>query len=326
MGKGLDTAINMIKGNYGEGAIMQGEVSYDIPVITTGILSIDLATGVGGIPRGRITEIYGKPGCGKTSLAMHTIAEAQKMGLNAAYIDVEHAIDPTYSRALGVDMEKLFISQPDSGDEALDISEILLRSGEVTIIVVDSVDALVPKSVIEGEMGDKHVADLARLMSQAVRKLNGVVKKANACYIFINQVRANIAIMGYGPKEVTSGGIALKFYASMRMELTSIGKLKDNQEAVIGNQTRIKIVKNKVASPFKEAEVDLNFGKGFDIPGDILNHAINLKIAEKSGSWYAYKGQKLGQGKQATLIYLTENPSLVSEMKTSILEQKLVGK
>jgi len=319
MGKALESAIRIIKDNYGEGSIMQGNVSFDVDVIPTGCLSIDLASGVGGIPRGRITEVFGKPQSGKSTLALQTVAQAQKLGLNAAYIDVENALDPNYAAALGVDMEKLFISQPDYGEEALEICEILLRSGEINIVIVDSVDALVPKATLEGEMGDKHVANLARLMSQALRKLMALVKKANAVLLFINQTRANIQTTGYGgPQEVTSGGVALRYYTSCRIEVKIIGKLKDD-DTQHGNRVKITFLKNKTASPFKETEIDLIFGRGFSVEGDLVETAVKKKIIKQSGAWFSYGDMRLGQGKINTIAMLSEDTNLAGRIRDEIL-------
>ena len=325
MGRFLDKAVEHVKASYGEGSIFRfSDKPRNVEVISTGVLGIDLMTGVAGFPKGRIIELYGVNSSGKTTLALQTVAQAQSIGLNAAYIDVEHALDPAYSEHLGIKMEDIFISQPDSGEQALETAEMLLRSGELNIVVVDSVDALVPQSVIDGEMGAKHVADLARLMSQAMRKLAAVVSKSNSVFIFINQIRQANFISGYGPQETTSGGVALKFYAGMRIEMRPIGKLKDKNECHIGNRTRLKVVKNKVAPPFKEHELDLIFGQGFVTENDLLEVAIANKIVEVRGAYYYYPQAdlKLGQGKTAALSFLKDNPGLIDEIRMTILSKE----
>lgn len=315
----LENALRRIEKDYGKGAIMKlGEIAsqMNIEVISTGSLAIDLAVGVGGLPRGRVIEIYGPESSGKTTVALHCIAEAQKAGGIAAFIDAEHALDPVYARRLGVDTANLLISQPDDGEQALDITEALVRSGAVDIVVVDSVAALVPKAEIEGEMGDSHVGLQARLMSQALRKLTGVIAKSKTIVIFINQLREKVGVM-FGNPETTTGGRALKFYASIRMEVRKGEALKSGTDA-IGNRTKVKIVKNKVAPPFKVAEFDLMYGTGISREGTILDIATSMDLVKKSGTWYSYNGERLGQGKENVKEYLKEHPEMADEIETII--------
>lgn len=317
--KALDNTLLQIEKQFGKGAVMRlGEdnLSFSQGIIPTGSMSIDLALGVGGVPRGRIIEIYGPESGGKTTLALHIIAEAQKAGGVAAFIDAEHALDPSYARALGVDTDNLLVSQPDTGEQALEITELLVRSGAVDVIVVDSVAALVPRAEIEGDMGDSHMGLQARLMSQALRKLAGVLSKSHTTAIFINQIREKIGVM-YGNPETTPGGRALKFYSSVRLEVRRKGDVKSGADKV-GNRTRIKVTKNKVAPPFREAEVDIMFGRGIDKLGDLINIASDLDILQKSGSFYKYNGETIGQGKEKTSQYLTEHPELESELRLAV--------
>ena len=317
--KALDMAMHQIEKDFGKGSIMMlGEASakMNIEVIPTGALSLDIALGVGGIPRGRVIEIYGPESSGKTTVALHMIAEAQKMGGYAAFIDAEHALDPEYARHLGVDIDDLLISQPDNGEQALEIADALVRSGAIDIIVIDSVAALVPRAEIEGEMGDSHVGLQARLMSQALRKLTGLISKSKCATIFINQIREKVGVM-FGNPETTTGGRALKFYASVRMDVRRIETLKQGGE-MIGNRTRVKIVKNKIAPPFKEAEFDIMFGKGISKEGDILDLAVNLGLVNKSGAWFSCNGDKIGQGRENAKIYLTEHPELMESLDKQI--------
>ena len=307
--KALDAAISQIEKQYGRGSIMRlGDNSNQMKVetIPTGSISLDIALGQGGLPKGRIIEIYGPESSGKTTVALHCVAETQKRGGIAGFIDAEHALDPVYARNIGVDIDNLYISQPDSGEQALEITETMVRSGAVDIIVVDSVAALVPKAEIEGDMGDSHVGLQARLMSQALRKLTSAISRSNCIVIFINQLREKIGVM-FGNPETTTGGRALKFYASVRLDVRRIESIKQQGE-VIGNRTRIKVVKNKVAPPFKEAEFDIMFGKGISKEGDVLDLAANLDIIQKSGAWYAYQGDKIGQGRENAKAYLAEHP------------------
>ncbi len=316
----IDTTIRSIEKQFGKGAIMRlgAEASLvESGVISTGSMSIDLALGVGGVPRGRVIEVYGPESGGKTTLSLHIVAEAQKAGGVAAFIDAEHALDPQYASALGVDIEELLVSQPDTGEQALEITELLVRSGAVDIIVIDSVAALVPRAEIEGEMGQSHVGLQARLMSQALRKLTGVLAKSNTTAIFINQIREKVGVI-YGSPETTPGGRALKFYSSVRMEVRRRGDVKAGADKV-GNATRIKITKNKVAPPFKEAEVDIMFGKGIDSMGDLINIASDLDIIQKSGSFYKYNGENIGQGKAKTGGYLADNPAVRDEVKDLVM-------
>ena len=316
--RALETAMAQIERAYGKGSIMRLGDNADIVVesIPTGSLSLDLALGIGGVPRGRIVEIYGPESSGKTTLALHIVAEAQKRGGEAAFIDAEHALDPSYARALGVDIDSMLISQPDTGEQGLEICEALVRSGAIDVVVVDSVAALTPRAEIEGDMGDSHVGLLARLMSQALRKLAGCISKTNCVVIFINQLREKVGVM-YGNPEVTTGGRALKFYASVRIDVRRIEALKSGSE-IIGNRTRAKVVKNKVSPPFKEAEFDIMFGKGISREGDILDNAANLGIVNKSGAWYAYEGEKIGQGRENAKQFLREHPELCQEIETKV--------
>ena len=307
--KALDAAIAKLEKDFGKGTVMKlGDPAAQVSVetIPTGSLSLDIALGLGGVPRGRVVEIYGPESSGKTTVALHMISEVQKRGGIAGFIDAEHALDPVYARNIGVDIDELYISQPDSGDQALEIAETMARSGAMDIIVIDSVAALVPKQEIEGDMGDSHVGLQARLMSQALRKLTPVISKSNCVVIFINQLREKVGIM-FGNPETTTGGRALKFYASVRMDVRRIETLKQGGE-MIGNRTRVKIVKNKIAPPFKEAEFDIMFGKGISKEGDILDLAVNLGLVNKSGAWFSCNGDKIGQGRENAKIYLTEHP------------------
>lgn len=319
--KALENALSQIEKQYGKGSIMRLGQSdaLNIEVIPTGSLLLDLATGVGGLPRGRIIEIYGPESSGKTTLALHCIAEAQKLGGEAAFIDAEHALDPTYARALGVDVDSLLVSQPDSGEDALSITEALARSGALDMIVIDSVAALVPRAEIDGEMGDSHVGLHARLMSQALRKLAGVVSKSNTVVIFINQLREKVGVI-YGNPEVTTGGRALKFYSSIRIDVRKIEQIKAAGSEVIGSRTRAKIVKNKVSPPFKEAEFDILYGKGISHEGEILDTAIKLGIVTKSGSWLSYGENRLGQGRDNVKELIRSNKTLADEIEKKVRE------
>ena len=317
--KALDMALSQIEKQFGKGAVMKlGEksVNQSIEVISTGCLELDFALGVGGFPRGRIIEIYGPESSGKTTVALHTIAEAQKGGGIAAFIDAEHALDPVYAKALGVDIDELYISQPDTGEQALEICESLVRSGAIDVIVVDSVAALVPKAEIEGDMGDSHVGLQARLMSQALRKLTSAISKSNTIVIFINQLREKVGVM-FGNPEVTTGGKALKFYASIRLDIRKIEQLKQGTEFV-GNRTRVKVVKNKVAPPFKQAEFDLIYGEGISREGSVLDMAVARDIVQKSGSWFAYNDTRIAQGKENARQFLKDNPELCNEIEAKV--------
>ena len=319
--KAVEMAMTQIEKQFGKGSIMRlgsEALNVDIPVIPTGALSLDIATGIGGIPRGRVIEIFGPESSGKTTLALHTIAEAQKRGGMAAFIDAEHALDVNYASKLGVNCDDLLVSQPDNGEQALEIAEILVRSGAIDIVVVDSVAALVPRAEIEGEMGDAHMGLQARLMSQALRKLTGTISKTHTSLIFINQIRHKIGVL-FGNPETTTGGNALKFYASLRLDIRKIGALKDGQE-IIGSRTRVKVVKNKIAPPFKEAEFDILFGEGISVEGDVLDLGVAHDIVEKSGTWYSYKGNRIGQGRENARIYLREHPEMLQEVETQIKE------
>ena len=321
--KVLEDALKRIRKEFGEGSVMfLGEKPVEkVPAISTGSILVDRITGIGGIPRGRITEIYGPESSGKTTLALHVIANAQKQGGYAAFIDAEHALDPTYAKKLGIDLENLLVSQPDSGEQALEIAETLVRSGVIDVVVVDSVAALTPEAEIQGDMGDSHVGLQARLMSQALRKLTAAVSKSNCALIFINQVREKIGMMGYGgPQETTTGGRALKFYSSMRVEIRNIGQIKGKGDERIGHKAKVKIVKNKLAPPFREAVVEVYYGEGISREADLLNLGEELGIVKKSGSWYSYGDLRLGQGKENARQFLKENPEVATEIESKILE------
>ncbi len=324
--RALEAALSQIEKAYGKGAVMKlGDpaAQMSIETIPTGSLSLDLALGQGGIPKGRIVEIYGPESSGKTTVTLHMIAEVQKTGGIAGFIDAEHALDPVYAKNIGVDIDNLYISQPDNGEQALEIAETMVRSGAIDIVVIDSVAALVPKQEIEGDMGDSHVGLQARLMSQALRKLTAVISKSNCTVVFINQLREKIGVM-FGNPETTTGGRALKFYASVRMDVRKIDTLKQAGE-VIGNRTRVRVVKNKVAPPFKEAEFDIMFGKGISYSGDVLDLAANVDIVNKSGAWYAYNGEKIGQGRENAKIYLEEHPDVCEEIAAKVRAHYGVG-
>jgi len=318
--KAIDLAVSQIEKQFGKGAIMRlgnDEPLPDIAAIPTGALSLDLALGVGGVPRGRVIEIFGPESSGKTTLALHIVAQAQKLGGIAAFVDAEHALDIGYARKLGVKTDDLLVSQPDTGEQALEIAEMLVRSGAIDVLVVDSVAALVPKAEIEGEMGDSHMGLQARLMSQALRKLTGIISKSNCCVIFINQIRMKIGVM-FGNPETTTGGNALKFYASVRMDIRKIAALKQGND-VIGSRTRVKVVKNKVAPPFKEVEFDILYGEGISREGDILDMAVERNIVEKSGAWFSYGKDRIGQGRENSRIFLKENPAMCTEIRDKVL-------
>jgi len=317
--KALAAALSQIEKQFGKGSIMRlgdTEVAEDIQAVSTGSLGLDIALGIGGLPRGRVIEIYGPESSGKTTLTLSVIAQMQKLGGTAAFIDAEHALDPQYAQKLGVNVGELLISQPDTGEQALEIADMLVRSGSVDIVVVDSVAALVPKAEIEGEMGDSHMGLQARLMSQALRKLTGNIKRTNTMVIFINQIRMKIGVM-FGNPETTTGGNALKFYASVRLDIRRTGAIKKGDE-VIGSETRVKIVKNKVAPPFKQAEFDILYGEGISREGEILELGSDLKIVEKAGAWYSYNGEKIGQGKDNSREYLKEHPEVANEIDAKI--------
>ena len=318
----MKDALAQIEKAYGKGAVMKlgDTTNLNIEAISTGSLSLDMALGIGGIPRGRIIEIYGPESSGKTTVALHAVAQAQKLGGEAAFIDVEHALDPVYANALGVDIDSLLVSQPDTGEQALEICEALVRSNAIDIVVVDSVAALVPKAEIEGLMGDTHVGLQARLMSQALRKLTACIAKSNCAVIFINQLREKVGVV-YGSPEVTTGGRALKFYSSVRIEIRKGEKLKLQNE-IIGSRTKAKIVKNKVAPPFKEVEFDIMYGEGISRVGEIVDLGVDCDVIQKSGSWFSYNGQKIGQGREKVKVYLTENPELMAEIEEKIKEHK----
>ena len=320
--KALDAAISQIEKQYGKGSIMKlgdNSAHMNVETIPTGSVSLDIALGLGGLPKGRIIEIYGPESSGKTTVALHAVAEVQKRGGIAGFIDAEHALDPAYAKNIGVNIDELYISQPDCGEQALEITETMVRSGAVDIVIVDSVAALVPKAEIDGDMGDSHVGLQARLMSQALRKLTAVISKSNCIVIFINQLREKVGVM-FGNPETTTGGRALKFYSSVRMDVRRIESLKQAGE-VVGNRTRVKIVKNKVAPPFKEAEFDIMFGKGISKEGDILDLAADCGIIVKSGAWYAYNGDKIGQGRENAKTYLRENPLVCEEVEAKVREK-----
>ncbi len=317
--KALAAALSQIEKQFGKGSVMKlgdHDVVKDIDVVSTGSLGLDIALGVGGLPRGRVVEIYGPESSGKTTLTLQVIAEMQKMGGVAAFIDAEHALDPQYAQKLGVDVSELLISQPDTGEQALEISDMLVRSGSVDIVVIDSVAALTPKAEIEGEMGDSHMGLHARLMSQALRKLTANIKRSNTLVIFINQIRMKIGVM-FGNPETTTGGNALKFYASVRLDIRRIGAIKKGEE-VIGSETRVKVVKNKVAPPFREALFDILYGEGISREGEIIELGVHHKIVDKSGAWYAYNGEKIGQGKDNSREYLKENPEIAKEIEAKV--------
>lgn len=318
--KALDTALTQIKKQFGDGAVMRlgQQSSLNIEAIPTGSLSLDLALGVGGLPRGRIVEIYGPESSGKTTLALHCVAEGQKMGGNAAFIDVEHALDPVYASALGVDVDDLLVSQPDTGEQALEIAEALIRSNAIDVIVVDSVAALVPKQEIEGEMGDSHVGLQARLMSQALRKLAGAISKSNCVAIFINQLREKVGVI-YGNPEVTPGGRAMKFYSSVRIDVRK-GEILKNGTDIIGAHTKVRVVKNKVAPPFRTAEFDVLYGQGISRTGELVDIGVQLDIIQKSGSWFSYDGERIGQGREKVKDFLAANPDVAAKIETAVRE------
>ena len=329
--KALDAAISQIDENFGKGSVMKlgQKVDINVEAISTGSLSLDLALGIGGLPKGRVIEIYGPESSGKTTLALQVLAEAQKTGGICAFVDAEHALDPVYARKLGVKTEELLISQPDTGEQALEIADTLIKSGSISVLVIDSVAALTPRAELEGEMGDHHVGLQARLMSQSLRKLTGSIAKTNTMVIFINQIRMKIGIM-FGNPETTSGGNALKFYSSVRMDIRRIGAIKE-KEQIIGNSTRVKVVKNKVSPPFKVVEFDLMYGKGISKSGELIDLGSKADIVEKSGAWYAYKGEKIGQGRENAKIYLEKNPKVAEEIekiirdKAGLIKKKIEG-
>ena len=320
--KALEAAMAQIQKQFGKGSIMKlgdDTAHMNIDAISTGSISLDIATGIGGVPKGRIVEVYGPESSGKTTLTLHIIAETQKAGGKAAFIDAEHALDPIYAKNLGVDVNELLVSQPDTGEQALEICDMLVRSGALDVVVIDSVAALVPKAEIQGEMGDSHVGLQARLMSQALRKITGTVNKSNTCVIFINQLREKVGVM-FGNPEVTTGGRALKFYSSMRLDVRRIESIKSG-DGVIGNRTRVKVVKNKVAPPFKQAEFDIMYGEGISKAGDILDCAVEAKLLEKAGSWYSFEGERIGQGRENVKIYLNEHPEVMDKLEGLLLDQ-----
>ncbi|KOR31579.1 recombinase RecA [Achromatium sp. WMS3] len=324
--RNLNTALNQIEKQFGKGAVMRmgdAAATCNIEVIPTGSLGLDLALGIGGIPKGRIVEIYGPESSGKTTLTLHIIAQAQRQGGTAAFIDAEHALDPTYAKNVGVDINNLLLSQPDNGEQALEITDMLVRSGTVDVIVIDSVAALTPKVEIEGEMGDTHLGVHARLMSQALRKLTANVQRANCIVLFINQIRMKIGVT-FGNPETTTGGNALKFYSSIRLEIRRAGSLKKGEE-VIGNDTKVKVVKNKLAPPFRQAQFDILYGEGISHTGELIDLGVANNIVEKAGAWYSYKGQKLGQGKETARTFLKENPKIANEIEAKIRAQSLTG-
>jgi recombination protein RecA len=325
--KALAAALGQIEKQFGKGSVMrlgEGTENYDIEAVSTGSLGLDIALGVGGLPRGRVVEIYGPESSGKTTLTLQVIAEAQRAGGTAAFVDAEHALDPVYAAKLGVNVQDLLVSQPDTGEQALEITDMLVRSGAVDIVVVDSVAALTPKAEIEGEMGDMHVGLQARLMSQALRKLTGNIKRSNTIVIFINQIRMKIGVM-FGNPETTTGGNALKFYASVRLDIRRIGALKNGEE-VIGNQTRVKVVKNKVAPPFREAEFEILYGAGISRNGEVIDIGVAQGFVEKSGSWFSYNGERIGQGKENARTFLDQHPEIAREIEGKIREKLLPAK
>lgn len=317
--KALSAALSQIEKAFGRGSIMrlgQDHPGMDVEAISTGSLSLDIALGIGGLPRGRVVEIYGPESSGKTTLALHVLAEAQKMGGTAAFIDAEHALDPSYARKLGVDLDSLLVAQPDTGEQALEIADTLVRSGAVDVLIIDSVAALVPKAELEGEMGDSHVGLQARLMSQALRKLTGTISRSHTIVVFINQIRSKIGVM-FGSPETTTGGNALKFYASVRLDIRRIGSIKQKDE-VLGNETRVKVVKNKVAPPFREVHFDIMYGEGISKVGEILDLGVNGGVVEKSGAWFSYQGQKIGQGRENAKQFLRDNPDVAHTIESQI--------
>jgi len=320
--KALEQAVSQIERQFGKGSIMRlgdESLAVGIPVIPTGSLSLDAALGVGGVPRGRVIEIFGPEASGKTTMALHILAEAQKKGGVAAFVDAEHAMDATYAKALGVDLDNLLLSQPDTGEQALEITETLVRSGAVDVVVVDSVAALVPRAEIEGEMGESHMGLQARLMSQALRKLTGTISKSKSCVIFVNQTRMKIGVM-FGNPETTTGGLALKFYSSLRLDIRRISNIKEGDE-VKGSRNRVRVVKNKVAPPFKEAQFDIIYGKGISKTGELIDLGTDLEIVEKSGAWYSYKGERMGQGRENAKGFLDDNPDIAAQIENSIREE-----
>ncbi|MFO7751625.1 MAG: recombinase RecA [Desulfobacteraceae bacterium] len=323
--KAVKTAMSQIERQFGKGSIMKlgGREIQEVPVIRTGSLSLDKALGVGGFPRGRVVEIYGPESSGKTTLALHAVAEAQKKGGIAAFIDAEHALDVSYAKRLGVDCDELLVSQPDTGEQALEIADMLVRSGAVDIMIVDSVAALVPRSEIEGDMGDSHMGLQARLMSQALRKLTMTLGKTNTTLIFINQLRMKIGVM-YGNPETTTGGNALKFYSTVRLEIRKTQSIKEGQD-IIGNRTRVKVVKNKLAPPFKSVEFDLMYGEGISRTGDLLDMGVQLEVIDKSGSWYSYNGERMGQGRENVKIFLKDNPDIFGDIELKVREKLGIG-
>jgi len=323
-GRAIDLAMSHIEKQFGKGSIMKlGSKGAVVPisVISTGAISFDAALGVGGFPRGRVVEIFGPESSGKTTIALQVVAEAQKLGGMAAFVDAEHALDPIYAAKLGVDVDNLLVSQPDYGEQALEIAEALVRSNAIDVLVVDSVAALVPKAELDGEMGDSHVGLQARLMSQALRKLTGIVAKSNTCLVFINQIREKIGVM-FGNPETTTGGRALKFYSSVRIDIRRIGAIKDG-DVVVGSRTRVKIVKNKTAAPFREAEFDMMYGEGISREGDLIDLAVNANLLEKSGSWFSYKGERIGQGRENAKVFLKENKDITARLEAEV--RKAVG-
>jgi recombination protein RecA len=325
--KALEAAMLQIQKQFGKGAIMKlgsNTASMVVEAISTGSISLDIATGIGGIPRGRIVEIFGPESSGKTTLALHIIAEAQKMGGKAAFIDAEHALDPEYAKNLGVDTDELLVSQPDTGEQALEICEMLVRSSAIDVVVIDSVAALVPKAEIQGEMGDSHIGLQARLMSQALRKLAGAINKSNSTAVFINQLREKVGVM-FGNPEVTTGGRALKFYSSMRLDVRKVENIKSG-DTILGNRTHVKVVKNKVSPPFKQAEFDIMYGRGISRVGDVLDCAVEAKIVEKAGSWYSFNGERIGQGRENVKGYLEENKEILEQIEERLLSSIAVAK
>ncbi|MEW6353620.1 MAG: recombinase RecA [Pseudomonadota bacterium] len=325
--KALSAALSQIEKQFGKGAVMRmgdGGVARDVEAVSTGSLGLDVALGIGGLPRGRVVEIYGPESSGKTTLTLQVIAEAQKLGGAAAFVDAEHALDPQYAQKLGVNVDDLLVSQPDTGEQALEITDMLVRSGAVDIVVVDSVAALTPKAEIEGEMGDSHMGLQARLMSQALRKLTANIKRSNTLVIFINQIRMKIGVM-FGNPETTTGGNALKFYASVRLDIRRIGSIKKGEE-VVGSETRVKVVKNKVAPPFKQAEFEIFYGEGISREGEIIELGVQEGLVEKSGAWYSYGGNRIGQGKDNARVYLKDNPAVARDIETKLRTKLLVSK